>query len=302
MSYLTGTATDYADLLNQLDTFLTGTAGWTSKRRVSGSEMIWSAPGSGSDSILVGAKTFTDPVGAYWNWRLGGFTAFNAALPFNQQAGYVGGPSQANPSPVLNLWNSSIVFWFVANARRVIVVAKISTSYMVAYLGWLTPYVYPSAMPYPIVVGGSMAWSTEPAANSPNWGWNYVGNELSNFWKPLNASTVSYDYQSQLRLRVPAGTWRGISTNYNDPNFGNVWPWADPPQNMRENLDGSYTLIPAILHDPSPNIYGELDGVYFVTGWNQAAENTVTISSVAHLVVPNVTRSGIGDFAVIKLN
>ncbi|MGH9782004.1 MAG: hypothetical protein ACRD33_09315, partial [Candidatus Acidiferrales bacterium] len=232
MSFVTGTATDYADLLNQLDTFLTstgmalapsyagtgngvmsgalggsagvaeiitvaftsstaftvagsvsgsigsGTTGtaftstkvnftitaggtafvsgdtftlsvtppWTSERRTSGVEMIWQAPGNGGlDAILVGAKIFSDVGGNYFNWRLGGFTAFNSAVVFNQQAGYVGGASQANPSPVLTLWNSSIPYWFIANGRRVIVIAKVSTVYACAYLGFMNSYMAPGA-------------------------------------------------------------------------------------------------------------------------------------------------------------
>lgn len=299
MSTTTGTATDFADLLNQLDTFLTSTAGWTSKRRVSGSEMIWSAPGSGSDSILVGAKVFSDSVGNYQNWRLGGFSAFDAALAFTAQAGYVGA---SGPSPVLNLWNSAIDYWFIANARRAIVVAKVSTTYMVAYLGWITPYIYPSAFPYPLVVGGSMAWNVEPGSSSGNWRWSYTGSEMSNFWRAGNGVAIASDAASSFRLRLPTGVWRGISTTPSDAVFGQVWPWSDPPQFMRENLDGSYSLIPALIHDPSPNIYGELDGVFFVTGYNQGAENTVTIGGVAHLVVPNVFRAGQGDYAAIRLN
>src|SRR5262249_9448874 len=47
---------------------------WTSLRRVSGSEMIWQAPGNGGlDQILVGAITFSNVGGDYYNWRLGGF-------------------------------------------------------------------------------------------------------------------------------------------------------------------------------------------------------------------------------------
>jgi hypothetical protein len=299
VSYTTGTATDYADLLNKLDTFLTATAGWTSKRSVAGSEMIWAAPGSGSDAILVGAKTFTDATGNYFNWRLGGFTAFDAALAFTAQAGYVGA---SGPSPVLPLWNSAIPYWFIGNARRVIIVAKVSTTYMVAYLGWITPYVYPAAFPYPLVVAGAMAWNAEPGASSPNWQWSYAGNEMSAFWKPANAAAIASDGASSLRLRLPTGVWRGISAVASDATFGQLWPWSDPPQYVRENLDSSNALLPAMLHDASPNVYGELDGVFFVTGYNESAENTVTIGGVAHLVVPNVFRAGQGDFAAIRLS
>src|ERR1700687_2953884 len=77
---------------------------WTSLRRTSGAEMIWQAPGNGGlDQILVGAKIFSNVGADYYNWRLGGFTGFDSSLAFNMQAGYVGGPAQAAPSPVLHV-------------------------------------------------------------------------------------------------------------------------------------------------------------------------------------------------------
>ena len=67
---------------------------WTSKRRTAGVEMIWQAPGNGNlDAILVGAKVFSDVAGDYYNWRLGGFTAFDAGLDFTHQTS----------NPILNL-------------------------------------------------------------------------------------------------------------------------------------------------------------------------------------------------------
>jgi hypothetical protein len=387
MSYGTGTATDYADLLDQLDTFLTsqgmtlspsfsgagngtigdliggaasvaetitvtftsatafdvagsisgaigsGTVGvafvsskinftitaggtpfaaldvftvattppWTSERRVAGTEMIWKGPGNGGlDAIYVGAKIFSNLGADYYNWRLGGFTAFNSGLAFESQAGYLGGVGQAVPSPVLNLWNHSIPYWFVANGRRVIVIAKVSTVYVMAYLGFMSTYPSPGAFPYPLVVGGSMAWQAEPAANSVNWRWSYTGNEIDNF--PFGyGSTMSQDYQSPLRLRVPSGTWRGFDRSSGEATFGQIWPYANSMTDWRTNLDGNYTLLPVVLHDAVPNIYGEFDGVLAITGFSNAAENTITIGSSIYLIVQNVSKTTKIDYCAIKL-
>jgi hypothetical protein len=117
------------------DVFTFGVAPpWTSLRRTAGTEMIWQAPGNGnSDQIIVGAQVFSNVGADYYNWRLGGFTGFNSAVAFNQQAGYLS-IGQAVSSPVLNLWNQNTPYWFVANGRRAIVVAKVSTVYVMAYL------------------------------------------------------------------------------------------------------------------------------------------------------------------------
>lgn len=397
MSYITGTATDYGDLLNQLDTFLTGagtaltpsytgtgngtinaqggsasvpetitvtmssatafsvsgsvsgslgtgtvgtaftstktnftiTAGstafvsgdaftfatappWTSLRRVSGSEMIWQANGNGgTDVIIVGAKTFSNTTGDYYNWRLGGFQAFDSSLLFTQQAGYVGGVGnpQTKCSPILPLWDSTIPFWFVANGRRVIIIAQVSTVYVCAYLGLMSSYMAPGAYPLPLVVGGSLAFHTgvfsgEPPATSSNFRWSYSGDEMRSF--PIcDPSSMVNDSDSPLRLLLSNGNWRGFDSSASEGTFGKVWPYDGvTPANWdwRPNLDGSYALFPVVLHDNIPNVYGELEGVKAITGFAQGATNIITVGEIQHLVVQNVFRNTKSDFFAIRLS
>lgn len=392
MSFQTGTATDYSDLLDQLDTFLTsqgmtlspsfagtgngtisgliggsasvaevvtitftdathfdvagsvsgaiasGTVGtafsstkikftitaggtafvatdvftisttppWTSKRRSSGNQMIWQAPGNGNlDQILVGAKLFHDAGGDYYNWRLGGFTAFDSALTFENQANYVGGPGQSSSSPVLNLWNSSIPFWFIGNGRRAIIVAKVSTVYVVAYLGFMATYMSPGSFPYPLAVAGSMAWdSGEPTVGDVSWRWSFVGDSLRNLG--IGTPQKASDAGCQLRLRLPTGLWRGFDSGWGENQFGRLWPYTDAKQggmaDWRPDLDGGYSILPIVLHDSAiANIYGEFDGVGAVTGFGQAAENTITIGLSQWLVVQNVNRTTKIDYFAVRL-
>jgi hypothetical protein len=276
---------------------------WTTNRYVTNSEMIVTAPGDGGlDQILVGAKIFFNVGADYYNWRLGGFMAFDSALAFNQQAGYVGGPSQSAPSPVLPLWNSTIPFWFVASGRRVIVIAKVSTVYVSCYLGLLNPYMSPGAFPYPLIVGGSLAFQAEPASTDTSWRWSYTGNEILAFPRP-KVFTLTADSDSTLRLRLPTGIWRGFSTSNAETVRGKVWPWAwVAAWDWRPNLDGGYSLLPVVISDLSPNVFGELAGVRAVTGFSQSAENTVTVAGIKYLVVPNVFRSTQSDFFAFQLS
>jgi hypothetical protein len=304
MAVSTGTATDYLDLLEKLNTFVTGLSGgaaWTALRNVTG-EKIWSAPGGGADQIIVGAKAFSNVGADYYNWRLGGFLAFDPAVAFEIQSGYVGIWNGAPaPSPVLNLWNGSIPYRFYASGRRAIVLAKISSVYVTAYLGFLSSYISPGSWPYPLVVGGSMAWDTEPAATSASWRWSYAGAEITNF--PIPRST-SNPYDSSLRVRLPSGVWIGIERNAAETqaNTGKIWPYSNviALPDWRDNLGGGYMLLPVILADGTPNVYGELDGVFALTGFGNGAENTVTIGGVVHYVVQNVFRTDQLDYFAIK--
>ncbi|MGH9746525.1 MAG: hypothetical protein ACRD59_10515 [Candidatus Acidiferrales bacterium] len=280
---------------------------WTSHRRVSGSEMIWQAPGNGGlDEIIVGAAEFHDAGADYWNWRLGGFTAYNSGAVFNQQPGYIGGPSQSRPSPVFTLWNSSIPYWIIANGRRVIVIAKISTVYVAMHLGFLASYMAPGSFPYPLIVGGNLAFlSTEPAAGSASWRWSYTGNEMRNFPIPF-FSSMSLDSQSTLMLRLPSGSWRGFDVSQGETQFGAVWPFGYVDQggsyDWRPNLDGGYPLLPIVLFDQIPNVYGELEGIHATAGFSQAVENTITVDRIQYLVVQNVFRNTKADFFAVRLS
>jgi hypothetical protein len=282
---------------------------WTSKRRTSGQEMIWQAPGDGGTSqILVGAKVFFNSTGDYYNWRLGGFTAFDAALAFENQAGYIGGPGgQIHNSPVTTLWNNPMPYWFVANGRRVIFVAKVSTVYAMGYLGFLSQYVSPAIFPYPLIVGGNMQWTgSEPAATSANWRWSYGGAEMQN---PShgNPGNANQEYSSGLQLRTAAGIWHSFERQNDSSSAdpcGKIWPYLCAWGNWVTNLDGSYALLPIVLGDcyPTvPNVWGELDGIEAITGFSNGSENTVTIGNSKYMVVQNVFRNGQNDFAAVRL-
>ena len=156
---------------------------WAQQRGVAGSEYIWRAPGNaGADQIFVGASRFYDTgSGNYDNWRLGGFTGYGSANTFTNQPGGCTGP-------VLCLWAQSIPYWFIADGARVKVVAQVSTVFESAYLGYPDLYASPGQFPYPVVVGGSMAWAIEPSSASSNWRYSYTGDEHGAFFQPSSLS------------------------------------------------------------------------------------------------------------------
>jgi hypothetical protein len=112
-------------------------------------------PGGGSDEIFVNLETDYSVSGDWYNWRLYGATGFIAGnvLDFATQPG--------TSLPVgLSLWQASIPYWFIANGRRFMVIAKINTTYHALYAGFILPYATPSQYPYPLMIGGSNAMGT----------------------------------------------------------------------------------------------------------------------------------------------
>jgi hypothetical protein len=286
----------------------TMTPPWIQKRGVAGSEYIWQAPGNGNEAqILVGILRFSDAGADYDNWRLGGFTGFDSGLAFTAQPGALTRPVV----PLLRV--GSMPYWFVANGRRVVMIAKVSTVYEAMYLGFFNTYINPDQFPYPLLVGGSMSWSSEPASTSQNWRWSYSGNEHRAFPYPNPSATTNID-QYQLRMRKPDGAWMGFSGNRSGASGGYIWPYGYTFSNTLPNLDGTYPLLPIVLHSDegnsgvypnitivNPNIWGELDGVLAVTGHANASENIVTVGRTDYLVVQNINRTTKTDFFAVKL-
>ncbi len=264
---------------------------------------IWKAPGnSGTEAIFVGVQPFFNTSGAYYNWNLNGFTGYDSTNAlFTTQPGAVqwNGFTYDAQLPILTLWNSSIPYWIVANGRRVMMLAKVSTVYVQMYLGYILPYPSPGQYPYPLFVGGNLAWEdSAPAVGDARWGWAYAGAENANFYQMARA--VSAERECAGRLRTPAGHWLGFDGNWAN-YIGSMWPYNHGAQDVRPNLDGSYPLLPVILSDGLPNIYGELDGLLWTTGFGASPEDTVTIGNAQYVFGQNVFRANRSNFHAMRL-
>ena len=267
-------------------------------------EYIWRAPGNGNESdIYVGMLRFANTQADYDNLRLGGFTGYNPAAAFAAQ------PQPCTRPIMPGLRVGTIKYWFIANGRRAMMFIKCGDVYEGAYLGFLRPYWNPEQWPYPLVVGGSMSWSSEPAATSTNWRYSYTA-DLHNLITFCNISANANDDTFNLRLRRPDGRWRGFGsyTTTNSSAYGYVWPYNGGLfANIKQNLgNDAYPLFPIVLSEDAgngnnPAIYGEMEGLYAVTGYANTAENIITIGRKKHLVLQNVYRATFRDFAAIKL-
>jgi len=139
-----------------------------------------------------------------------------------------------------------------------------------------------------------------PAVDSPLWRWSNNSSNVGAF--PVSNNNPQ-DLGAQMRMRSPSGVWKGFNTDPGNATVGSgqIWPYSGVMNNLRPNLDGSYYLDAIVLNDDAPNIYGELDGVDAVTGYNQVAENTVTINRIPWLVMQNVFRTTTTDYFAVKL-
>ena len=350
MAYELGTSSGYTDLLERLKNFIsnpsriigddpnmdelvaidsdlqTGESSqawtidkWDDNRDSSGDgeiEMIAHGPGSsGTDEIYVGIDTYSSVGDDYYNWRIMGMTGYASGADLQYQPGITQGRL-----PRLLMWQQPIKYWFVANGRRFVVVAKVSTVYECAYGGFALPYGLPTQFPYPLVAGGSACPSTTASYNR----YSSTQNDHRGFPNPYGSSTTpgsiavgTFDTTSyESTLKVLSGvSWielkSKVGSGYYTTNV--CWPYsshnnASYQDNvfsvyMRENIDGSYPVFPVVicLGSPSKHILGELQGCFAVPGYGGiAAEDTFTIDGDTYIAFPIIYNADRSDWWALK--
>jgi hypothetical protein len=289
MAYETGTVTDasgsfslaHQNLLERIKTQVTSEvfmgAGqtWAVERYVTTGdhELILRGPGlSGTEEIYVGIKLYHDANADYYNCKIAGFTGYVSSNTFETQPG-------ASGMLGVPLHNQSITYWLIANGQRIALAAKVGTPvYESFYIGKFLPYATPSQYPYPVIAAGMLSSASATRFSETNHSMPYKGARVN------------------LQMRFVDGVWK-------QPD---AWPWnndnlAGSTYQMRESPTDHYPVVPVVLNDSTPNIYGELDGIYYVSGFNNAVENTITIGADTYLVVQDVWRTSHIDYYALKL-
>lgn len=307
MAVFTGTATNNVDLLNKIVGHLTdagamGAEVWQLmlSRTVAGNvttqgsmeERYLKGPGlAGADAIHVNMRSYANVGSDYYNIEIRGAVAFNNLLPFETQPG-------TSVSIHKLLWQSATPYWLIANGRRFIIVAKVSTTYSNTYCGFYLPYATSAEMPYPMYIGSdsmvARRWST---------GAYFAGS----FFDP-SSDTTGFPGNASAYLRHFDGSWQPVA-NYTDQSgsrseLDRIITWPYHKDNMIcPNRDNAYPVIPIVINGDysGGNTYGELQGAFYTSGFGNAAENTLTIAAKTYLITQNRGRTQRRDYCAVLL-
>lgn len=258
-------------------------AGWTILRYDTAPEqreLIMAAPGyegpDGPVNAFVGVKTYHNVSADYYNLLVAGMTGYVSANTFETQPGYRSSGVPAH--------NQAIDYWMTVNERRLVLAMKVGTPvYESAYLGFcLHPFATPQQFPYPLVVGGMLTGAAATRFSDTTHSMPYKGGN------------------ARMALR-----W--VDGSYVTPS---CWPWsstvlmnANSASNYQIRPTGTnYPLLGVRLHDNAANIYGELDGVFAITGFDNVVENTLEIGADDYVVIQDVYRTGFPDYYAIRLD
>jgi hypothetical protein len=301
------TATDYSDLLAKLVTFATAN-GWTELENTS-DKVVLQGEGAGSDEIIVAIKKYSNVATDAYGWYLNGYSGYTDGLAFVDQPSALRDWSTTASAayPAMPLWNSTIPYWFIVSSRRIIVVAKISTTYQMAYLGFYLPYASPGQYPYPMMVGGSQhktdvtsipRFSNATSAASAFWRGRASG--PSTVYRRMNGGTWFRSVNSMATATSSGSAANNFTTGIFP--FNNALKWS--VDNITQALDGSAVLTPLQFVDASGTEVGwvgEIDGVFHVSGNGHAAEDIITVDGDDYLVVQDVFRTGVSDYCAVRL-
>jgi hypothetical protein len=300
MPVLTGTATDHVDLYDQLRDFLVTAGptgpGWTELDYDSvANSALFEAPGiSGSEEIHLGLGYVEDAGVDSFSLTGWMFRDYNAALPHTNQPGYSG-------IRYHQVWDDSMLFWFIANGQRVIIVTKVSTVYTASYLGKFLPYGAPGEYPQPYYMG--MPYSS-------NTRWSTVNEGFRNFFDPGLGGlllTPSISWLSVSNFTESSGESSNSSNGFVFPFHANIGGSTtvtrDRYRQLRDRVDGGYNLRPLVLccTDPTDDIFGEIDGAYAIPAFSAASEDIIEVGADEYLVLQNCFRTARYYYAAIKL-
>ena len=242
---------------------------------------------SGTDEIFINFRWFKNTANGRYSLAFRGAQGYDPTGLYTSQPG--GSSEVAIPT-----WDDPMPYWFYANGRRFIVFCKSSTVITSGYFGWILPFGLPAEYLFPTYVAGSM-YDKDHAFDS-------ASDTLRGFFDP-NVNSAW--------LNTPDNSWLGIANkNYSEGGHiyvSNSWPWGgvyDLVGTIREGLDGeSRMLVQGLLHssENGGNVYGALDGVFFIPGFNALApEHEYVDGGDTYKIFNSGHRLNPDDFVAIK--
>lgn len=274
MAYTSGTASNYKDLLSVLATFASAN-GWTILEQTTTLVSLRGEGLSGLDEIYCSIGAFENSTAGYYNWEVCGAWAWRSGRA-------LGAHPMSSAKRYIYLWNTSIPYWMVATPRRIIMLAKISTTYQVMYLGLGDPPATEAQYPYPLIIGGC----GDTAAQS----YSATGT--------VNSAFCSNNGPNGLISR-PGGDWDSIGPT-TCPAVSQMYEWK---ASMLTDISGGYVFEPIFIVDYNRRAtYAALDGIYRVSGFNNSSENIITSGEISHLAFQDVYRTSYGDYFALRLS
>lgn len=236
-------------------------------------ELILKGEGyTGTEEIYIGVRTYQDSSADYYNLCVATFTGYVPSNTFDTQpsARLSGVPAH----------NQRIDYWLTVNPQRIACCMKVGTPvYEHFYIGKFFPYARPSQYPYPMICGGMLNGAAATRFSDTTHSMPYKGNR----------SNLGMRFNTGVYLQPETHPWNNLTRIAGNGTSGG-WQIRD--------TNNQYCLLPIILNDVN-GVYGELDGVRYISGFDNVTENTCGADWV---VFQDVGRTGFIDYIALYLD
>lgn len=216
-------------------------------------ELILKGEGlSGAEEIFVGVRTYENVSADYYNLAVAGFTGYVAANAWSAQPGFRESGVPAH--------NQAIDYWLAINEQRIAFCLKVGTPvYESAYVGKILPYATPSQFPYPLAVIGMLNGASATRYSDTAHSMGFKGNRTNCALRWLDGS-----YKQPLMY-----PWMNNFVATTSTSGSNVMSLRDTGDN--------YPILPAVPCEAIPNVFGELDGIGYVSNFNNTVESIIQV-------------------------
>lgn len=248
--------------------------GWTVLRydtAPANRELILKGSGyTGEEEIFVGFRTYQDANADYYNLLAGCFMGYVPGNPFDTQPGAMlsGVPCH----------NNRVDYWLTLSPQRIALAMKVGTPvYESAYVGKFFPYARPGQYRDPLICAGMLNGAAATRFSDTSHSMPYKG------------------ARANMRQRFNTGVWL-------QPD---CYPWANAylagGTTQLRDTGMIYPLTPVELSDTN-GVYGYLEGIAHVSGFNNAVENTVDLDGETWVVIQDVARTGFNDYYALRMD
>ena len=315
-----GMATSHSDLLLKLETFLTTNSElvaanqqWESlKDNTARPYSLSTTPDNngyllhrffkgkgldGQDSIIVPMVLRQNVTSNYYTLSAYPARAYDRTKAVDMQ--FVSTNGYDTYPACMSIWQTTMKYWFIANGRRFIIIAKVANRYVSMYCGLFLPSGTDTEYSYPLYIGGNHGTDSTPYT------YEATSNQRSFFNPQANDSNYP---RSSAYLIVPSGEL-ACGDNYDGASFSssithqfNTYPYNNNHY-LTKTIDGQYLLLPIdIVQDrPVMQHLGWLDGVFYVSGFENSPENIVQVAGVDYICIPAVVQNDYNNYAAIAL-
>jgi len=315
-----GMATSHSDLLLKLETFLTTNSElvaanqqWESlKDNTTQPYSLSTTPDSnghllhrffkgkglgGQDSIIVPMILRQNVDSNYYTLSAYPARAYDRTKAVDMQ--FVSTNGYDTYPACMSIWQTTMKYWFIANGRRFIIIAKVANRYVSMYCGLFLPSGTDTEYSYPLYIGGNHGTDGTPYT------YEATSNQRSFFNPQANDSNYP---RSSAYLIVPSGEL-ACGDNYDGSSFSSnvTHQFKTYPYNnnhyLTKTIDGQYLLLPIDIVQDKPVMQhlGWLDGVFYVSGFENSPENIVQVAGVDYICIPAVVQNDYNNYAAIAL-